>query len=111
MLNEIDIVIPWVDGGDPEWQAQHAQYRADRNSDNSSARYRDWETLRYWFRGIDKFAPWVRKVHFLTWGHLPKWLDVNHPKLNIVNHKDLNSICTAFRDFQKSSFTLMTTFT
>jgi len=88
MQNEIDIVIPWVDGDDPEWQAEHRRYKADRNSDNSTARYRDWETLRYWFRGIDEFAPWVRKVHFLTWGHLPKWLDTNHPKLNIVNHKD-----------------------
>jgi len=88
MQNEIDIVIPWVDGGDPEWQAQHRLYKADKNSDNSSARFRDWETLRYWFRGIHKFAPWVRKVHFLTWGHLPKWLDTSHPKLNIVNHRD-----------------------
>src|SRR5699024_7316762 len=25
---------------------------------------------------------------FVTWGHLPKWLNVKHPKLNIVNHKD-----------------------
>ena len=42
----------------------------------------------YLFRGIDKFMPWVRKIHFVTYGHLPKWLNVENKKLNIVNHKD-----------------------
>ena len=32
--------------------------------------------------------PWVRKVHLVTWGHLPKWLDCDAPKLNIVRHTD-----------------------
>jgi hypothetical protein len=31
--------------------------------------------------------PWVRKIHFVTWGHVPTWLDVNHEKLNIVCHQ------------------------
>ena len=30
----------------------------------------------------------VRRIHFVTWGHLPSWLNKEHPKLNIVNHKD-----------------------
>lgn len=88
MAGEIDLVIPWVDGADPVWQAEHAKYRADSSSDNSSARYRDWDTLRYWFRGIEANAPWVRKVHFVTFGHLPSWLNTEHPKLHIVNHRD-----------------------
>jgi len=24
----------------------------------------------------------------VTWGHLPKWLNTGHPKLNIVKHED-----------------------
>jgi hypothetical protein len=40
------------------------------------------------FRGIEKFAPWVNLVYFITWGHTPKWLNLNHPKLKIINHKD-----------------------
>ena len=51
-------------------------------------RYRNWENLQYLFRGIEKFAPFVNKVHFITEGHLPKWLNVNHPKLNIVKHSE-----------------------
>ena len=38
----IDIVIPWVDGSDPVWQADHAKYRASKSADNHPARYREW---------------------------------------------------------------------
>ena len=84
----IDIVIPWVDGSDPVWQADHAKYRASKSADNHPARYREWGLFRYWFRGIEQNAPWVRKVHLLTYGHLPAWLEPDHPKLHIVNHRD-----------------------
>ena len=88
MKHPIDIVIPWVDGQDPEWFAQKQQYSPNKNEDDNINRYRDWGLLQYWFRGIEKFAPWVNKIHFVTWGHLPEWLNTEHPKLNIVNHKD-----------------------
>ena len=85
---KIDFVIIWVDGNDPEWQKEKNKYSANPNSDNRIIRYRDWGLLKYWFRGVEKFAPWVNKIHFVTWGHLPEWLDTTNPKLNIVNHKD-----------------------
>lgn len=87
-MNKIDIVIPWVDGSDPLWQDEHNKYSPDSNSDNSPERYRDWDTLKYWFRAIEKNAPWVNKIHFATWGHIPNWLNTSNDKLNIVNHKD-----------------------
>jgi hypothetical protein len=37
---------------------------------------------------VEKFAPWVNNIFFVTWGHLPPWLDTNHPKLKIVKHED-----------------------
>lgn len=85
---QIDFVIPWVDGGDPEWRKVKNQYNPNLSEDARDIRFRDWDLLRYWFRGVEQYAPWVHKIHFITWGHLPSWLDVNHPKLNIVNHKD-----------------------
>ena len=42
----IDIVIPWVDGSDPVWQADHAKYRASKSADNHPARYREWGLFR-----------------------------------------------------------------
>lgn len=87
---QIDIVIPWVDGSDPEWQGEFRKYAAQATGrdDNSEIRYRDWDNLQYLFRGIEKFASWVRKVHFVTTGQKPKWLNLNAPKLNFVRHED-----------------------
>ena len=85
---DIDVVILWVDGNDPEWQKEKNKYCADRDTSKDAVRYRDWDILQYWFRGIEKYMPWVRKIHFVTWGHLPKWLNTNNPKLNIVKHTD-----------------------
>ena len=86
--DKIDFVIIWVDGNDPKWQKEKNKYDSSADSDNRIIRYRDWGLLKYWFRGVEKFAPWVNKIHFVTWGHLPEWLDTTNPKLNIVNHKD-----------------------
>ena len=88
-MEKIDFVIAWVDGNDENWLAEKAKYSPSTMADSAtSVRFRDWDNLQYWFRGVEKFAPWVNKIHFITWGHLPKWLDTSNPKLHIVNHKD-----------------------
>ncbi len=86
----VDFVVLWVDGDDPAWREEFlkARQKAGRDADGAVIRYRDWATLRYWFRGVERFAPWVRKIHFITWGHLPDWLDTSHPKLHIVRHEE-----------------------
>jgi len=81
---KIDFVITWVDGSDPEWLKEKKEYLPDTDP----KRFRDWELLKYWFRGVEKFAPWVNKVHFITWVHLSEFLNTDHPKLNIVKHED-----------------------
>ena len=84
----IDFVVAWVDGSDPAWRAERAKYRPEQGTDSSDARYREWGLFQYWFRRVEMYAPWVRTVHLVTWGHLPPWLNTEHPKLHIVNHKD-----------------------
>ena len=95
MDGQIDFVIPWVDGSDATWRAERSSWASRELRDFYSAkwndgeqRYRDWGLLKYWFRGVEKFAPWIGRIHFITCGHLPEWLNVDHPKLNIVNHCD-----------------------
>lgn len=88
---DIDFVITWVDMNDPKWQADFSKYSGRKeNTKNgvSEARFRDNGFLRYWFRGVEKFAPWVRRIHFVTSGQKPEWLDESNPKINLVNHKD-----------------------
>ena len=90
MDDKIDFVITWVDESDPKWRKEFEYYSAKETKyiNTDACRYRDWENLRYWFRGVEKFAPWANKIYFVTYGHLPKWLNVNHPKLQIVKHED-----------------------
>ena len=91
MISSIDIVILWVDGSDREWIRHKNLHASSVEADDigsSAARYRDWDNLQYIFRGIDVFMPWVRKVHFVTSGHKPDWLNVNYPKVNFVKHSD-----------------------
>ncbi|MDO4748927.1 MAG: stealth family protein [Eubacteriales bacterium] len=86
---EIDIVVLWVDDKDPQWQKEKAKYTGQEVvQGNEDARYRDWDTLKYWFRGVEKFAPWVRNIYFVTADQKPQWLNLNHPQLKWVKHSD-----------------------
>lgn len=87
MKPEIDLVIPWVDGSDPAWLEEKSRVTGTL-PDGGAVRFRDWDNLQYLFRGIEAFLPFIRKVHFITWGHLPPWLNTACEKLNIVNHSD-----------------------
>ncbi len=89
MSEKIDFVVTWVDGNDAEWRKQRDAYcRDDREEYSGERRFRDWDLMRYWFRGVEKFAPWVNQVYFVTCGHLPAWLNVDHPKHKVVTHKE-----------------------
>lgn len=89
MSNKVDFVITWVDGSDVEWQREREKYLGTEAGDSSEVRFRDWDNLRYWFRAIEKYAPWVNKIHFVTYGHIPEWLDTSNERINIVEHKDI----------------------
>lgn len=88
----IDFVVLWVDGNNQEWNNQRAYYACKEEPNaysNGDQRFRDWALFKYWFRGVETYAPWVRKIHLVTCGHLPSWLNANHPKLHIVKHEDI----------------------
>ncbi|MEK5039899.1 stealth family protein [Sporosarcina sp. FSL K6-3457] len=87
---KIDIVLPWVDGNDESWRKQREYYDGQTKNEkiNGEIRYRDWDNLQYIFRGIDKNMPWVNKVHLITCGHIPNWLNISCSKLNVVKHEE-----------------------
>lgn len=93
MDTPIDIVIPWVDGDDPEWKKEFEIYKKamDASFDgfsNSVIRYTDWGTLKYWFRAIEKYMSWINRIFFVTWGHLPDFINPDDPKLRVVRHDE-----------------------
>ena len=89
--NPIDCVIMWVDGNDQEWKKRKRKYALsinERVEDDKEERYREWGTLKYLFRGLDENAKWIRNIYFVTCGQKPEWLNINNPRLRIVNHEE-----------------------
>ncbi len=87
--HKIDFVILWVDGSDEKWLNEKKKYCPELSVSNEAFKFRDWELLKYWFRGVEKYASWVNKIFFVTWGHVPNWLNIDNEKIVIVNHKEI----------------------
>ncbi|CAN5385511.1 hypothetical protein BH11ACT8_BH11ACT8_25720 [soil metagenome] len=92
----VDVVYTWVDGHDAAWnEAREARLREVTDdtmltrASSGRARYVDRGELRYSLRGVHLFAPWVRRIHLVTAGQVPDWLDAEHPMVNVVDHRDL----------------------
>ena len=82
----MDAVITYVDGLDPVWQAEYA---SAVGGTVLAKRYRDWGTLKYLLRGIEKHIPSVENVFLLVSGEtqVPLWVDRSVVK--VVLHKDI----------------------
>ena len=82
----MDVVITYVNGLDPVWQEEYA---SAVGGDVMAKRYRDWGTLKYLLRGIEKHMPSVEQVFLLVSGEsqVPEWIDRGH--VHVVLHKDI----------------------
>jgi len=106
---DIDVVYTWVDGDDPEWLAERSKYSADLGKSaasvrvNHDERFRNRDELRYSLRSLHLFAPWVRNIYIVTMGQTPSWLNVDHPKIHVVDHRDIYTDPSCLPTFNSSS--------
>eukprot|EP01104_Vermistella_antarctica_P004581 TRINITY_DN1500_c0_g1_i3.p1 TRINITY_DN1500_c0_g1~~TRINITY_DN1500_c0_g1_i3.p1 ORF type:complete len:494 (-),score=109.27 TRINITY_DN1500_c0_g1_i3:1427-2908(-) len=99
IVGDVDVVYTFVNGSDPAHQQMHhtvtsrlAHGRMDKGHLSAGGqRFRDNEELRYSLRSLDMYAPWVNKVHIVVSSpsQVPVWLNMSHPKVNIVLHQDI----------------------
>ena len=83
---EIDLVFSWVDGSSLEWQAKRAERMNSYvvgEGDDSEARFRQIDELRYALRSAQMYAPWVRRIFIATDSDRPSWL-AEHPRVTVV---------------------------
>ena len=76
----IDIVVPYVDSLDTNWQKLFEEYNPKTVSEGVNAKNRfrgQGDFFKYFFRGIDKYMPWVRKVHLVVQSEsqVPTWIN------------------------------------
>ena len=90
---DIDLVIPYVNNYDENWQITYKNYLQTHGIKltNDKCRFRDWGTLEYFIKSTKKFAPFVRKIHLILLNEtqIPKWLDTSDDYIHIVYHRDI----------------------
>ncbi|MFC7310514.1 stealth conserved region 3 domain-containing protein [Streptomyces monticola] len=87
----VDAVYTWVDDADPQWRARRDEVRGGgaESADTGAVRFRNRDELRFSLRSLAQYAPWIRRVHLVTAGQTPAWLDTDHPDLTVVDHREL----------------------
>lgn len=82
----MDAVISFVDGIDPLWQADYAAWHGGKAP--LAKRFRDWGTLRYLLRGIERNMPFIDKVHLVVSreSQVPAWVS---DRVHVVLHSDI----------------------
>jgi hypothetical protein len=107
----IDVVYTWVDDQDPAWRAVKERYlplddpavgRGERRG-HLSERFRNRDELRYSLRSLEMFAPFVRKIFIVTMDQVPAWLNIDHPQIEIVSHREIYRDVTVLPTFNSSS--------
>jgi hypothetical protein len=96
-LDPVDVVYTWVDGSDPAWRERRDAALREGEGEGTplhelaanDSRFASRDELRYSLRSLEMFAPWVRRVFLVTDDQVPAWLDVDHPRLSVVNHTEL----------------------
>ena len=87
---DIDLVFSWVDGTDSAWQKARAarmQSYVVGEGDDSEARFRQIDELRYALRSVHMFAPWVRRIFVASDSPKPAWL-ADHPSVTFVRSEE-----------------------
>ena len=90
--NDIDAVYLWVDGADKTCKENLAKFiprarLSPLDEDVSPKRFRDNGELRYSLRSLERYAPWIRRIHLVTNGQVPGWLVRSHPRITVVPHE------------------------
>ncbi|MDV2912142.1 Stealth CR1 domain-containing protein [Pediococcus acidilactici] len=90
MREKIDFVVTWVDSNDINWQKKmngHLKKMGKKQLMVGEERYHDFGFFKYWFRAVEKYAPWVNHVYVLTDQQVPYFFTQSE-KVTIVDHSE-----------------------
>ena len=81
----IDYVITYLDPTDPYWLKQFSKYHDEQFKSQPSRYDTDGvKHLKYNFRGIAKYMPWIHELYLVVFSEsqVPDW--VNRNTVNVV---------------------------
>ena len=98
---QIDIVIAWVDGDDPQLKQKREQYKKTENvasSASAATRFASNNEIYYNIASIIKYVPFCRYIYIVTDGQKPQFIDdfakqgiCPADKIRIIDHKTIFS--------------------
>lgn len=89
---KIDMVYLWCNIDDPAFKAKKEAFSEGKTLDenaNNPCRFTDNGELKYSLRSLEKYAPWINKIFIVTDNQIPDWLNVEHPKIKVINQNDI----------------------
>ncbi len=93
MLNKkIDLVYLWCNLDDPNFKQRKENFLKGQIVDkeaNNPCRFTDNGELKYSLRSVELYAPWINKIYIVTDNQIPNWLNLDNPKIKIVDHKEI----------------------
>lgn len=101
MKEKIDLVYLWCNLDDPNFKQRKENFLKGQIIDkeaNNPCRFVDNGELKYSLRSVELYAPWVNKIYIVTDNQIPNWLNLDNPKIQIINQNDilLNSAIPSF---------------
>jgi len=81
----VDAIISYVNGNDPIWLEA---YKNEIGNAPDITRFRDWGTLKYILRGIDKFMPFIDRVMLIVSSDSQVPGYINRDTVKIIKHED-----------------------
>jgi len=84
VCTSVDVVYTWVNGSDPAHIALLKQYNKKWD-----AGFRDYGTLKYSMRSVEKFMPWARNIILVTNGQVPSWVNLSAPRFRFITHNEI----------------------
>lgn len=86
-LRKSAIVYTWVNGTE---RCYNKRRQRAGLSPGGSSRDKEMDELKYSIRSLLKFAPWLEgPIYIVTPGQIPVWLDVNNPRVRVIDQDDL----------------------
>lgn len=87
MQFKIDFVFPYVNPKDKVWIDTYKLYNQDLSLIEKE-RFRDFSLLKYIFRSVEKFAPYINNVFLLVSNssQVPNYINTSYKKLKIITH-------------------------
>lgn len=90
MQSKIDFVFPYVNPNDKIWQKEYLKFKKEKDF-NKNERFRDFSLLKYIFRSIEKYAPYIDTVYLIvsSVSQVPSYINKDYKKLRIITHTEI----------------------